>query len=152
MCSHGRKFQRTRLKRAVSATTFRHGKTDRGVSIPIAIVAYRRTSQQAWHSQNPVHWRQARRVPMSEEYCCEKMKRAHEYGTDNERYGSLMRAGKLNTVTGLREIDYCPWCGEVQTEGECGLCGGTGALPLRKGGYQHNWQCPKCCGSGEKDR
>jgi len=50
--------------------------------------------------------------------CCASMILAHEGGTDNEGYGTLVYRpnrgpyeGRLSIGDGLPPIVFCPWCG-----------------------------------------
>jgi hypothetical protein len=50
--------------------------------------------------------------------CCEPWRKAHNSGTDNEGYGSLLRANNHGTTTAgciPEDIRFCPWCGASQT-------------------------------------
>jgi hypothetical protein len=49
--------------------------------------------------------------------CCKTWADAHESGTDNEFYGSLIHDsedGSSHMGGDLPDIKYCPWCGAMK--------------------------------------
>lgn len=59
-------------------------------------------------------------IPLIKEECCPTWAKAHEPGTDNEAYGSLvgyMRDGfepYVGSYSELGKVNFCPWCGKTK--------------------------------------
>lgn len=50
------------------------------------------------------------------EPCCESWEKAHESGTDNEMYGSLVCNGRQIGASDLPPVNFCPWCGSFKVK------------------------------------
>ncbi len=49
--------------------------------------------------------------------CCDTWAKAHEAGTDNEMYGSLVGYDKTLAFIGdAFRVNFCPFCGSPKTE------------------------------------
>jgi hypothetical protein len=56
--------------------------------------------------------------------CCETWAKAHESGTDNEGYGSLIAEG-LRIGYELPPVRFCPWCGSPKESVQRRGCDGN---------------------------